>query len=45
MKINWLVVACGLLQAGGAVWFCCNGNIRFGMLYGLYSLTNFILCY
>ena len=43
LTTNLFVFACGVLQTLGALQYFKQGAYKFGILYFLYALTNFVI--
>lgn len=43
LSTNLFVFAVGILQTCGAVQYFKQGTFKFGVLYFLYALTNFVI--
>ena len=41
--MNWFVFSVGILQTLGAMFYVSQGKWKFGLLYFLYALTNFVI--
>lgn len=43
LATNLFILGCGVLQTFGSLWYFKQGMIKFGVLYFLYALTNYVL--
>ena len=43
LATNLFVFGCAILQTLGSFWYFKNGLIKFGILYFLYALTNYVI--